>query len=102
RPAPGGGGGGRRRPPPSRGVGAAQRRTGGSPSGRGGRISAKKRPPPPGAITTPPMAPMFAAFENSTHRVGSPSTIPKISDSAATQTLWVHTCAANEVAAYWE
>jgi hypothetical protein len=67
-----------------------------------GRISAKKRTPLPWAIMSPPMTPTFAAFDNSTHRVGSPSTIPKISASAATHTLCVHTCAANEVAAYWE
>src|SRR5262249_13658722 len=39
---------------------------------------------------------------NSTHRGRSPSTTPNSSDSAATQTLCVHTCAANELAAYWE
>ncbi len=45
---------------------------------------------------------MFAALENSTYSVGRPSRIPKISDSAATHTLLVHTSAANEEAAYCE
>ena len=56
----------------------------------------------PWAIISPPTIPTFEAFENSTQSVGSPSRIPKISDSAATQTLCVQTCAANDVAAYWE
>ena len=38
------------------------------------------------------------AFSSSTSTVGMPSRIPKISACAATHTLFVHTCAANEAA----
>ena len=87
---------------PSRRPVAAARNTALSSSIPCGRMSAKNSTPRPWAIISPAEAPTLPAFENSSHSVGRPSRIPEMSDSAATHTLWVHTSAANDDAAYGE
>ena len=87
---------------PSRRPVAAARNTADSSRIPCGRMSAKNSTPLPWAIISAPATPMFAEFWYRTRRVGSPSRIPKISDSAATRALLVHTSAANEGAAYCE
>ena len=87
---------------PRRSPAAAARNTAVSSSIPCGRIRVKNRPPRPCATIRPPSTPALAAFPNSTTSVGSPSSTPKISASAATHTLLVHTFAANELAAYCE
>ena len=87
---------------PSRSPAAAARNTADSSSIPCGRISAKNSTPRPWTIISPPTAPRLTALLNSTSRVGRHSRIPKISDSNATRTLFVHTFAANEAAGYCE
>jgi hypothetical protein len=87
---------------PSRRPAAAARNTAESSSTPCGRISAKNSVPRPCAIMKPASTPTFSALFSKTSTVGMPSRMPKISDSAATHTLFVQTLAANEVAAYWE
>jgi hypothetical protein len=87
---------------PSRSPAAAARNTAVSSSMPCGRISAQNSVARPCAIMKPPSTPPFSAFSSSTNTVGMPSRMPKISACAATHALFVHTLAANEVAAYWE
>jgi len=87
---------------PSRRPAAAARKTADSSSMPCGKISAKNSVPRPFAIMKPPSTPRFSALSSSTSTVGMPSRMPEISASAATNTLFVQTLAANEVAAYCE
>lgn len=87
---------------PRRSPAAAARKTADNSSRPCGRISAKNSVLRPCANRKPPSTPTFSALVSSTNTVGMPSKMPKISDSAATTTLFVHTWAANEVAAYCE
>ncbi len=86
---------------PSRSPAPAATNTAVSSSRPWGTISPRKRPSRPFAARMPPTTATLTTFWSSTHRTGSSST-PAIRQVAATNALFVHTCAANDAAGFEE